>query len=121
VSKAPIGCAVETGAAKGSADSCSSFNSERQCLDTAIEALSGPTKRRGRTPKECGLAGAEVLWEPAKELADFAPKRRTMSASGRKAIRDAVKRRWAATKAGKPPKPFAAHREKAARKKVGIA
>jgi len=71
---------------------------ERNRLDAAIQALQGPTKRRGRQP------GSKVSAVSAP-----APvrRKRKLSAAGRKAIVDAAKRRWAAIKAGKVRSPGA--------------
>jgi len=83
---------------------------ERERLSKAIEALQGPVKRRGRPPKSAAASfdynAPDVPdWvKPASAKAPakaVAPKKRTMSAAGRKAIADAVKRRWAAVKAAK--------------------
>lgn len=70
---------------------------ERNRLDAAILALQGPIKRRGRPPK----ATAAAVTAPAP-----VPRKRRMSAAGRKAIADAARKRWAAIKAGKAPSPF---------------
>jgi hypothetical protein len=69
---------------------------ERDRLDAAIQALQGPTKRRGR-PLAIKVVTAAVS-APAP-----VQRKRKMSAAGRKAIADAVKRRWAAVKAAKAP------------------
>jgi hypothetical protein len=80
---------------------------ERDRLSRAIEALRGPTKRRGRPPKSEDriVAGASVNSVKA-------PAKRELSAAGRKAIADAARRRWAAIKAGKAPSPFATAKRK---------
>ena len=68
------------------------FEAQKQKIDATIAELrsqlggTAPAKR-GRKPK-------------VAETTEAAPrKRRKMSAAGRKAIRDAVKRRWAAVRA----------------------
>src|SRR5437870_4317863 len=71
---------------------------ERNRLDTAIHALQGPVNPPGRPPKS---AAAPISAEPR------APRKRTLSPAGRKAIADAARKRWAAIKAGKAPSPFA--------------
>jgi hypothetical protein len=71
---------------------------ERDKLNRAIEALGGTTtKRRGRPPgpSNPSTAEANVLPKPKRKL----------SAAGRKAIVAALKKRWAAIKAGKLPSP----------------
>ena len=87
---------------------------ERDRLTRAIEALQGPTKRRGRPPKSAAPAPAfdhnapnVPDWVKPKTAAPAAPQKRTLSAAGRKAIADAAKKRWALIKAGKAPSPFA--------------
>ncbi len=69
---------------------------ERNRFDAAIQALQGPAKRRGRPPAK-NAPSANVL----------GVRKRKISASARKAMADAAKRRWAAIKAGKAPNPFA--------------
>lgn len=64
---------------------------ERDRLTRAIEALQGPTRRRGHPPAVAQRDGASVT--------AAAPKKRTISAAGRKAIAEAARRRWAAIKA----------------------
>jgi hypothetical protein len=82
--------------------------SERDRLSRAIEALQGPTKRRGRPPKSADriVAGDAVNGVKAPAA------KRELSAAGRKAIADAARRRWAAIKAGKAPSPFATAKRK---------
>jgi hypothetical protein len=82
---------------------------ERDRLSRAIEALQGPTKRRGRPPK-AGAATATVA-APAATAPAAAPKR-TLSPAGRRAIAAAARKRWAAIKAGKAPSPFAGKKKK---------
>jgi hypothetical protein len=60
---------------------------ERDRLNRAIEALQGPTKRRGRPPKNA----IAVTPTPAKT-------RRPMSAANRKAQGERMKAYWAARK-----------------------
>jgi hypothetical protein len=81
---------------------------ERDRLDAAIRALQGssPVKRAGRPRlKRAAVDGA----------APAAPKKRVLSAAGRKAIAAAAKKRWALIKAGKATSPFAG-RKRAAKK-----
>jgi hypothetical protein len=79
------------------ADIVGQLKAERSRLDAAIEALEGvgggtsaPGKRRGRPP---GSKNSSAGKKPAK--------RRRMSAEGRKRIAEAMRKRWAAVKAGK--------------------
>jgi hypothetical protein len=93
---------------------------ERDRLSRAIEALAGPLKRRGRPPgsgrkNAAATLDASNLSQPAAPRAP-ANGKRTLSASGRKAIADAAKKRWAAIKAGKAPSPFAKRAGKKAAK-----
>jgi hypothetical protein len=80
---------------------------ERDRLQEAISALQGaaPTKRRGRPPakKTADVYNDPTMpdWvKPASKKAP-APKKRKMSAAGRRAIREGVRKRWAAVKAAK--------------------
>jgi hypothetical protein len=73
--------------------------SERNSLNAAIQALQGPMKRRGRLP---GKASAPLYSAPSRVT-----RRRKISATGRKAMAAAAKKRWAAIKSGKAPNPFA--------------
>jgi hypothetical protein len=84
---------------------------ERDKLNRAIEALQGPTKRRGRPPKNATLNHPSVP-DGVKPASATTPvhRKRTMSAAGRKAIRDAVRKRWALIRAGKAASPFAKKR-----------
>lgn len=68
--------------------------SERDKLNRAIEALGAPVKRRGRPPN---AAQAPTPVAPV-------PRKRTLSAAGRRAIVAATKKRWALIKAGKTAK-----------------
>jgi hypothetical protein len=74
---------------------------ERDKLNRAIDALQGPTKRRGRPPKDPLAAAAPA---PAKR------KRRKFSAAQREAAAERMRQRWAAKRkggakaAGKPKK-----------------
>ena len=65
---------------------------ERDRLNRAIEALQGPAKRRGRSPKNPTLAVASTSAEP---------KKRFVSAASRRKMAAAQKKRWAAIKAAK--------------------
>jgi len=60
---------------------------ERDKLNRAIEALQGPTKRRGRPPK-LSTATAEASSEPKK-------RGRTFTAAQRKAAAERMRQRWA--------------------------
>src|SRR6266481_8486152 len=83
---------------------------ERDRLSRAIEALQGPTKRRGRPPKNPSFDYNHPSvpdWVKPASAATPVHRKRTMSAAGRKAIRDAVRKRWALIRAGKAPSPFA--------------
>jgi hypothetical protein len=76
---------------------------ERDRLTNAIVALQGAEKKRGRPPgssKKPSIATKPVGSAPI-------PRKRKLSAAGRKAIAEAARRRWAAVKAGKAPSPFA--------------
>jgi hypothetical protein len=87
---------------------------ERDKLNRAIEALQGPTKRRGRLPKNPTLNHPSVP-DGVKPASAKTPvhRKRTMSAAGRKAIRDAVRKRWALIRAGKVASPFAKRKAEA--------
>jgi hypothetical protein len=69
---------------------------ERDRLSQAIDALQGDVVRRSQTQTPSALSkpvpGAPV---------NGAPKKRRISAAGRKAIADAARRRWAAIRAAK--------------------
>jgi hypothetical protein len=64
---------------------------ERDKLSRAIEALQGPTKRRGRPPKN-------PLAAPAAPLAPMAKKRKGLSPAKRKAQSERMKAYWAKRK-----------------------
>jgi hypothetical protein len=88
---------------------------ERDRLDRAIQVLQdGGLKRRGRQPKNPTLNPPSVP-DGVKPASAATPvhRKRTMSAAGRKAIRDAVRKRWALIKAGKVPSPFAKRKAEA--------
>jgi hypothetical protein len=85
---------------------------QRDRLQRAIDALQGPVKRRGRPPKNPAPAfdyNAPNVpdWVKPASARMAVPKKRQLSAAGRKAIGDAARKRWAAIKAGKAPSPFA--------------
>ena len=86
---------------------------ERDKLTRALEALGGnATKRRGRPPGSRNMSTFSTgeSAEPRTPVASTtapAPRKRTLSVAGRKAIADAARKRWAAIKAGKAPSPFA--------------
>jgi hypothetical protein len=64
---------------------------ERDKLNRAIEALQGPTKRRGRPPKD-PLAATATSPAPAKK------KRPQFTAARREAAAERMRQRWAAKK-----------------------
>jgi hypothetical protein len=86
---------------------------ERARLTSAIEALQGPIKRRGRPPGSVGKGATHASGENSAPKVAPPPARqpvrrkRKLSAAGRKAISDAARKRWAAIKAGKAASPFA--------------
>jgi hypothetical protein len=69
--------------------------SERDRLNSAIEALEGPRKRIGRPPKNAAPEGdridSETTTEPAPKK-----KRRKFSAAQRRAASERMRKRWAA-------------------------
>jgi hypothetical protein len=68
---------------------------ERDKLNRAIEALQGPTKRRGRPPLSAAIpVGAAETAQPAKK------KRRTFTAAQRKQQAQRMRAYWAAKKKG---------------------
>jgi hypothetical protein len=69
---------------------------ERDRLSRAIEALQGSARQAGRPRPKARKSAA-----PVAVAAKLAPKKRRISAAGRKAIADAAKRRWAAVRAAK--------------------
>src|ERR1700733_4567746 len=73
--------------------------SERDKLNRAIEALQGPTKRRGRPPKN-PLTAAVPGTSPEPALR----KRRRFTAAQREAAAERMRQRWAAKRkaAAKP-------------------
>jgi hypothetical protein len=75
------------------------LTAERDKLNRAIEALSGPTKRRGRPPRN-PLAIAALAHTPV-EAAAAAPRKkrgRTFTPAQRKAAAERMRQRWAAKK-----------------------
>jgi hypothetical protein len=66
---------------------------ERDRLNRAIEVLQGPTKRRGRPPKNPLAAVTATVAEPAP-----ARKKRTFTAAQRKEQAARMKKYWAAKK-----------------------
>ena len=77
---------------------------ERDKLTSAIEALQGPTKRKGRLPGSGRKAVLPSIEQDSKTPATVdptAPAKRKMSAAGRRAIIAATQKRWAAVKAAK--------------------
>jgi hypothetical protein len=72
---------------------------ERDRLNRAIEVLQGPTKRRGRPPKNPLAAVAATKNAPAPTVP--AKKKRTFSAAQRKEQAKRMKAYWAAKKKAK--------------------
>jgi hypothetical protein len=70
---------------------------ERDRLTRAIEALQGPTKRRGRPPKNPFAAVTDAVAAPPVA----ARKKRTFSAAQRKKQAKRMKAYWAAKKKAK--------------------
>ena len=66
---------------------------ERDRLNRAIDALQGPTKRRGRPPKDAAATVTAVADSPAP-----ARKKRTFTAAQRKEQAARMKKYWAAKK-----------------------
>jgi hypothetical protein len=90
---------------------------ERDKLNKAIEALSGPAKRRGRPPKNpVAIAAADDPTMPDWVTASAktpARKKRTWSAAQKKAAAERMKARWAAKKkAEQKSKPKATRKSK---------
>ena len=90
---------------------------ERVKLTKAIEALSGPTKRRGRPPKNpvaaAGYTDPTIPdWVKPAAAKKPARKKRHFSAAQRKAALGRMRARWAEKKAEATPK--AARKAKAA-------
>lgn len=70
---------------------------ERDKITGAIEALQGPTKRKGRPPGSGRKAVLPSVEQDSKPVA--VPAKRKLSAAGRRAIIAGTKKRWAAVKA----------------------
>ncbi len=90
---------------------------ERDRLSRAIEALQGPTKRRGRPPKNPTFDYNHPSvpdWVKPPSAKAPAHRKRTMSAEVRARMAAGQKRRWAAIRAGKATSPFAAKKGKKA-------
>lgn len=69
---------------------------ERDKLNRAIEALSGPTKRRGRPPKNpAAVAATAAIAPPVSVAAAPAKKKRHFSAAQRAAAAERMRQRWA--------------------------
>jgi hypothetical protein len=85
---------------------------ERDKLDRAIEALQGPTKRRGRPPKN-PLATPLTAAEPAQPVKK---KRRRFTAAQRRQQAERMKAFWAAKKTAAKPQSKAASKPKKAAK-----
>jgi hypothetical protein len=73
---------------------------ERDKLNRAIEALQGPTKRRGRPPKNAvGVVAAPAATAAPLSTAAAVPpsrKKRHFSAAQREAAAERMRQRWAA-------------------------
>jgi len=82
---------------------------QRNRYDAAIQALQGPSPRRGRPPGKKAPASVPA---PGASVNGPAKTKHKISAAARKAMADAAKRRWAAIKAGKAPNPFAKAKKK---------
>jgi hypothetical protein len=83
------------------------LTAERDKLNKAIEALSGPIKRRGRPPKN-PLAIAASAHAPVKAAAPPKKRGRTFTAAQRRAAAERMRQRWAVKKkaeATSPAKP----------------
>jgi hypothetical protein len=69
---------------------------ERDRLTRAIDALQGPTKRRGRPPKsESAVAASTTAAKPARK------KRRKLTPAEKKAASERMKAFWAARRKAK--------------------
>jgi hypothetical protein len=91
---------------------------QRNRYDAAIQALQGPSPRRGRPRGKKAPAPAPASPAPASASAPVkapAKPKHKISAAARKAMADAAKKRWAAIKAGKAPNPFAKAKKKTAK------
>jgi len=87
---------------------------ERDRLNRAIEALQGPTKRRGRPPGSARKAASvddSAMSAPAKK------KRRKFSAAQREAAAERMRQRWALKKKAetKPTKKVVSKAKKTAK------
>ena len=86
---------------------------ERDRLHRAIQILQDGVKRRGRPPKNPSFDyNHPSVPDGVKPASAKTPvrRKRIMSPAGRKAIRDAVRKRWALIRAGKAASPFAKKR-----------
>ena len=70
---------------------------ERDRLNRAIEVLQGPTKRRGRPPRN----PAAIATAPAPSNSETRRGRKGMSAAARKAQSTRMKKYWAAKRKAK--------------------
>jgi hypothetical protein len=83
---------------------------ERDKLNRAIDALQGPTKRRGRPPKNPVAATADYSdpampdWVKPASAKKPARKKRKFSAAQRKAAGERMRQMWAKKKAAAQPK-----------------
>jgi hypothetical protein len=78
--------------------------SERDKVTRAIEALQGPTARRGRPQGSGRKAVRPSVVQDSASIAPSTPAKRKLSAAGRRAIIAGTKKRWAAIKAAKAAK-----------------
>jgi hypothetical protein len=97
---------------------------ERDKIISAIEALQGPTKRKGRSPGS-GRKPVEQDSPPLEMVASIAPAKRKLSAAGRQAIIAATKKRWAAVRAARvaaapAPAPVAAKQKASPAKRAAF-
>jgi hypothetical protein len=81
---------------------------ERDRLDAAIKALRGAAA----PAKHAGAPAAKKAAAAVAETPEAGPKKRVLSAAGRKAIAAAAKKRWALIKAGKATSPFEGRKKK---------
>jgi hypothetical protein len=75
------------------------LTAERDRLNAAIAALTGPTKRRGRPPKSASHASMNGVTTPTP--APVKKKTRVFSAAQRKKQADRMRKYWAAKKRAK--------------------
>lgn len=71
---------------------------ERDKLTRAIDALQGPTKRRGRPPKKPTAIATSAAAHPPNPAPASAKRKRRFSAAQREAAAERMRQRWAAKK-----------------------